>query len=402
MRRGINRLRPLQIERFKGPGKLSDGNGLYLVVGLNGSRTWVFRYTRQGQAVELGLGAVVSVPVKQARTAAADLRGALAAGEDPRAHRVRQRQLAALKHARSVTFENAAEQYIEANKAGWRNAKHGAQWTATLKRYAYPVFGNSAVADVTVADVLKVLSPIWSTKPETASRLRGRIEAVLDYGKVHGWREGENPARWKGGLEMTLPARGKVRRIKHHAAMPYVEVPALLKTSRCGRRRGAAGAPLRDPDSCPYWRGDRRAVDGNRHDRATVDHTAGPHEGRARASRAAERSSVRSARAIAAHVRMGVPRAKGQNRSFQHGFAADAPPRRQRSRYHARLQEQLPRLGSRADRLSARGHRIGLGTHNRISSRIGLSAVRSSGEASATDGGVGSPLRRASRGQPGA
>src|SRR5437762_2531365 len=108
MRRGINRLRPLQIERFKGPGKLSDGNGLYLVVGLNGSRTWVFRYTRQGKAVELGLGAVVSVPVKQARAAAADLRGALAAGEDPRAHRARQRQLAALKHARSVTFEKAA------------------------------------------------------------------------------------------------------------------------------------------------------------------------------------------------------------------------------------------------------------------------------------------------------
>jgi integrase len=230
MRRGTNRLRPLQIERFKGPGKLSDGNGLYLVIGSNGSRTWVFRYTRKGKAVELRLGAVANVPVKQARAAAGDLRGALAGGEDPRDYRDRQRRLVALKQARSVTFENAAEQYIEANKAGWRNAKHGAQWTATLKRYAYPVFGNSGVADVTVADVLKVLSPIWSTKPETASRLRGRIEAVLDYGKVHGWREGENPARWKGGLEMTLPARGKVRRIKHHAAMPYAEVPALLKT----------------------------------------------------------------------------------------------------------------------------------------------------------------------------
>jgi integrase len=230
MRRGTNRLRPLQIERFKGPGKLSDGNGLYLVIGSNGSRTWVFRYTRKGKAVELGLGAVANVPVKQARAKAGDLRGALGAGEDPRDHRDRQRRLVALKQARSVTFENAAEQYIEANKAGWRNAKHGTQWTATLKRYAYPVFGNSGVADVTVADVLKVLSPIWSTKPETASRLRGRIEAVLDYGKVHGWREGENPARWKGGLEMTLPARGKVRRIKHHAAMPYAEVSTLLKT----------------------------------------------------------------------------------------------------------------------------------------------------------------------------
>jgi integrase len=230
MRRGINRLRPLQIERFKGPGKVSDGGGLYLIIGRNGSRTWVFRYTRQGKAVELGLGAVASVPVTEARAAAGDLRGALVAGEDPRAHRDRQRRLVALKHARSVTFEKAAERYIEANKAGWRNAKHAAQWTTTLTRYAYPVFATSAVADVTAADILKVLSPIWSSKPETASRLRGRIEAVLDYGKVHGWRDGENPARWKGGLEMTLPARGKVRRIKHHAAMPYADVPALLKT----------------------------------------------------------------------------------------------------------------------------------------------------------------------------
>ena len=230
MLRGTSRLKPLQIERFKGPGKLSDGGGLYLVIGRNGSRAWVFRYTRQGKAVELGLGAVASVPVKQARATAADLRTALGTGEDARAYRDRQRRLVALKEARSVTFEKAAEQYIEANKAGWRNAKHGAQWTATLKCYAYPTFGNSPVADLTVADVLKVLSPIWSTKPETASRLRGRIEAVLDYGKVHGWREGENPARWKGGLEMTLPARAKVRRVEHHAAMPYADVPALLKT----------------------------------------------------------------------------------------------------------------------------------------------------------------------------
>jgi integrase len=228
--RGTNRLKPLQVDRFKGPGKISDGGGLYLIIGRNGSRSWVFRYTRKGKAVELGLGAVDSVPVKQARAVAADLRSALASGEDARAYRDRQRRQAALKEARSVTFEKAAEQYIEANRAGWRNAKHAAQWTATLKHYAYPTLGNSPVADVTVGDVLKVLSPIWSTKPETASRLRGRIEAVLDYGKVHGWREGENPARWKGGLEMTLPARGKVRRVEHHAAMPYAEVPALLKT----------------------------------------------------------------------------------------------------------------------------------------------------------------------------
>jgi integrase len=158
------------------------------------------------------------------------LRRALHTGEDARDYRDRQRQQAAQERARRVTFESAAEQYITANRAGWRNAKHAAQWTATLTRYAYPTFGRTAVADVGVVDVLKVLQPIWATKPETASRLRGRIEAILDYSKVHGWRAGENPARWKGVLEMTLPARAKVRRVEHHAALPYAAVPKLLLT----------------------------------------------------------------------------------------------------------------------------------------------------------------------------
>lgn len=226
--RGTNRLKPLQVSRFKGPGKLSDGGGLYLIAGRNGSRTWVFRYMRAGKAVEMGLGAVSAVPVANARAVAADLRAVLATGGDAREHRKLARQRSALEFARAVTFKSAAEKFIEANKAAWRNEKHAAQWTATLATYAYPTFGSSAVADVRASDVLKVLSPIWSTKPETASRLRGRIEAVLDYSAVHGWREGENPARWKGGLEMTLPARTKVRAVKHHAAMAYADVPAFL------------------------------------------------------------------------------------------------------------------------------------------------------------------------------
>jgi integrase len=229
MARGHNRLKPVQIERFKGPGKLSDGGGLYLIAGRNGSRTWIFRYTRHGTAVELGLGPSRAVPVTDARSKAAELRAVLAGGGDPKQHREQQRQLNALERAKAVTFKVASEQYIEANKAGWRNGKHAAQWTSTLATYVYPVFGSDPVGSVTASDVLKVLSPIWATKPETASRVRGRIEAVLDYAKVHGWREGENPARWKGGLAMTLPARSKVRRVKHHAALPYCEVPDLMK-----------------------------------------------------------------------------------------------------------------------------------------------------------------------------
>ncbi len=229
MARGHGRLKPLQIDRFKGPGKLSDGGGLYLIAGRNGSRTWVFRYTRQGTAVELGLGASRAVPVLDARHEAAELRALLAAGGDPKQHREQQRQLQARQSANAITFKAAAEQFIEANRAGWRNGKHAAQWTSTLATYVYPVFGTGPVGDVTASHVLKVLTPIWATKPETASRVRGRIESVLDYAKVHGWREGENPARWKGGLAMTLPARNKVRRVKHHAALPYAEVPDLMK-----------------------------------------------------------------------------------------------------------------------------------------------------------------------------
>jgi integrase len=229
MARGHGRLKPLQIDRFKGPGKLSDGGGLYLIAGRNGARTWVFRYTRQGTAVELGLGASRAVPASEARPKAAELRAVLAAGGDPKQHREEQRQRQARQSAKAITFKTAAEQYIEANRTGWRNGKHAAQWTSTLATYVYPVFGTGPVGDVTASDVLKVLTPLWATKPETASRVRGRIEAVLDYAKVHGWREGENPARWKGGLAMTLPARNKVRRVKHHAALPYGEVPDLMK-----------------------------------------------------------------------------------------------------------------------------------------------------------------------------
>jgi integrase len=229
MPRGHARLKPLQIDRFKGPGKLSDGGGLYLIAGRNGSRSWVFRYTRNGIAVELGLGASRAVPMLGARHKAAELRAVLASGSDPKQHREKQRQLQARESARAITFKAAAEQYLETNRTGWRNAKHATQWTSTLATYVYPVFGSDPAGDVTASDILKVLTPIWATKPETASRVRGRIEAVLDYAKVHGWRDGENPARWKGGLEMTLPARNKVRRVKHHAALPYGEVPDLMK-----------------------------------------------------------------------------------------------------------------------------------------------------------------------------
>ncbi len=137
-----------------------------------------------------------------------------------------------------VTFRMAAEGYIRDNRAAWRNAKHAAQWPATLESDVYPVIGDLAVSDVTTGHVTRILTPIWNTKPETASRVRGRIETVLDYAKVHGWRTGENPARWKGHLDNVLPRRAKVAKVVHHAALPWSEVGAFM--AELEKRQGVA------------------------------------------------------------------------------------------------------------------------------------------------------------------
>src|SRR5262249_34567746 len=137
-----------------------------------------------------------------------------------------------LDAAKTVTFKDAATAYIKSHKAGWRNNKHGDQWTNTLSTYAEPVMGTFPVQAIDTALVLKVLEPIWTEKPETASRLRGRIEAVIDWAKARGYRDGENPARWRGHLDNLLPARSKVRKVEHHAALPYAEVGTFIATLR--------------------------------------------------------------------------------------------------------------------------------------------------------------------------
>src|SRR5262249_4124841 len=128
----------------------------------------------------------------------------------------------------AMTFRECADAYIKAHRAGWRNGKHAAQWEATLATYAGPVIGTLPVQVIDTALVLKVLEPIWTAKPETAGRVRGRIESILDWAKVRGFRAGENPARWRGHLDKLLPARSKVRRVEHHAALPYAELPGFL------------------------------------------------------------------------------------------------------------------------------------------------------------------------------
>jgi integrase len=228
-----------------------DGGGLYLQVTGAGARSWIFRYwvaerdpatgavlrdeqthTARGTSREMGLGSLNVVSLADAREQAIEYRRLRRDGVDPIDARRKAKEQAALDKAKALTFKSAAATYIASHRAGWRNAKHAAQWDATLERYAYPVIGALSVQAIDTSLVMKVLAPIWATKPETAGRVRGRIESVLDWAKVRGFREGDNPARWRGHLSALLPARSKVRKVEHHAALPYAELPSFLVALR--------------------------------------------------------------------------------------------------------------------------------------------------------------------------
>ena len=228
----------------------ADGSGLYLYVKPGGGKSWIFRYQISGRRREMGLGAVANIPVIAARAEAARLRSLVAQKVDPLEEKQRALVTDRLERAAenretallSKTFTAVADNYIAAQEAGWRNVKHRQQWENTLKTYAYPVLGEMPVRDIGVQHVLDVLQPIWSVKPETASRVRMRIEAVLNSAKLMGWREGENPAVWRGGLEAALPRISKVRRVRHHAAMNADDVASFM--TALSEREGIAARAL--------------------------------------------------------------------------------------------------------------------------------------------------------------
>jgi integrase len=180
----------------------------------------------------MGLGSLHAIGLADARKRAAACRQMRLDGTDPIAVKKAGKLKAKLEAARAMTFRQCAETYIEAHKAGWQNAKHAAQWSSTLKTYAYPIFGALPVQVVDVGLIAKVLEPIWKAKTETASRLRGRIERVLDWAAVRGYRQGDNPARWRGHLDQLLPARSRVQKVQHHAALPYAEVGQFMADLR--------------------------------------------------------------------------------------------------------------------------------------------------------------------------
>ncbi len=235
------KLTTLTVRRATKPGRYADGGNLYLFVKPNGSRSWTFRFTMPGgKAREMALGLEADVTLSEARDRARDARRMIDAGRDPIEAREAARREAA---GAGITFGQVAALYIEAHRDGWRNAKHRAQWVSTLDAYAAPMMGALPVSAIGVAEVLAALQPIWKAKPETAARLRGRIEAVLDYATARGWRQGENPARWKGHLANLLPKRSKLAAVRHHKALPWSETPAFMRA--LAGQAGTAALALR-------------------------------------------------------------------------------------------------------------------------------------------------------------
>ncbi len=237
-----------------GPGRHGDGRGLFLYVKASGARSWVLRYQVLGKRHDLGLGAYPEVSLAMARDRALQARRMIQEGDDPIAKR---------RRTQHKTFEDAARELIESKRRGWKNAKHASQWSSTLEAYVFPSLGRMQMEGIQTADVIGVLKPIWTDKPETANRVRQRIEAVLDYASALGLRTGDNPARWRGHLDHLLPKPSKVRAVKHHPALAHVEIAdfmqdlsartgvaaralafTILTAARSGETRGATWAEI--------------------------------------------------------------------------------------------------------------------------------------------------------------
>jgi integrase len=232
MARTVNRLSALKVSRLQKKGLHADGAGLYLRVATGGSKNWIFRYALHGSTHDMGLGSVNALSLADAREEAAGARKLLAQGIDPIKRRDAERASQRVASTRAMTFKQCGEAYIASHEAGWTSPKHRSQWRNTLEQHVYPTLGSLQVSEIDTALVMKVIEPLWRTTTETASRVRGRMESILDWAKVSGYRIGENPARWRGHLDHLLPARSKVREVEHLAAMPYADVAKFMQAVR--------------------------------------------------------------------------------------------------------------------------------------------------------------------------
>ena len=228
----LNKLSDLKVKKLHKEGRYSDGGNLYLQIKkMNGRiyKSWVFRYQSPVGEKWMGLGPIGTISLGDARAKALEYRRQRLDGIDPIQAREAALQKRAVDAARSMTFDQCRDQYITAHRPGWKSIKHLKQWTGSLQKYVTPVFGRFPVSMIDTALVTKVLDPLWPKSPVTASRIRGRIEAILDWAKVRGFRTGENPARWEGHLEKTTTSK---RKVQHHPAMPYADIPAFMAALR--------------------------------------------------------------------------------------------------------------------------------------------------------------------------
>ena len=231
MRRQGNKLTALAVKNANKPEPYGDGHGLYLQVSSFDTKAWVFRFTIDGRPRKMGLGPLHTVGLAEARKRASEARLKAHDSIDPIEDKQAQRASKRLSAAKAMTFKQAADAYIEANRAAWRNAKHARQWASTFGATTAAI-NDLAVSAIDTGLVLKVLEPIWTVKPETAVRIRGRIEAVLDWAKVRGFRDGENPARWRGHLDHILPKKSRIASVEHLEALPYGSMSAFMTELR--------------------------------------------------------------------------------------------------------------------------------------------------------------------------
>lgn len=234
MAKKAKELSALEVGRLTAPGLHFVGGvaGLALQVTTAQSRSWILRVMIGGKRREMGLGGYPDVSLAGAREAARAARAQIKSGEDPIDSAKARRSALAAARAAAITFSEAARLYIAAKEAEWQNSKHADQWRNTLATYAEPLIGHILVSEINPAHILSVLDPIWRTKTETASRLRGRMENILDWARVRGYRQDENPARWRGHLAHMLPAPTKVQQVEHHPSLPYAQLPAFMAALR--------------------------------------------------------------------------------------------------------------------------------------------------------------------------
>jgi integrase len=288
MARGINRLSGADLRRSE-PGLYGDGNNLFLQVSVSKTnrkrinRSWIFRYTTNGRAIDMGLGSLNVLGLKEAREQAREYCALRLRGIDPKQHRDAQRAATTAASLKSVTFEAAAHAYIAAHRDEWRSQVHAQEWPASLRRHVFPTLGALPVASIDTALVMRALEKVWQSAPETGARLRGRIAAILDWATVSGYRSGHNPARWSGHLEYLLAAPRK-RRVEHLAAMPWRDVPsfmrklrstdsiaaralefAILTGARTGEVRGAVWDEVDSPNAAVWVIPGERTKSGREH-----------------------------------------------------------------------------------------------------------------------------------------